>query len=147
MTMRNMIWASICAVALSGAVSSASASPSPTAKRCLLNDYSMLQIAPYKMDENFGLGGYTVLKGAQMYVAAKPGLTAEWLTLQVQRELAALDSGSDPLCAPTVKNVKVSVTPAGGGFWVFLAAPDVKQAQSLFRWTKANVAQPEVRVQ
>ena len=147
MTRRNMIWASIFAVALSGAVSSVSASPAPAPKRCLLNDYSMLQIAPYKADENFGYGGYTVLRGAQMYVAAKPGLTAEWLTLQVQREMAALQSGADPMCTPTVKDVKVSVAPAGGGFWVFLAAPDVKQAQSLFRWTKANVAQPEVRVQ
>ncbi len=142
MTMRNMIWASICAVALSGSVSSASAAPAP--KRCLLNDYSMLQVAPFKTDENFGLGGYTVLKGAQMYVAAKPGLTAEWLTLQVQRELSQLQLGADPLCQPVVKNVKVSVAPAGGGFWVFLSAPDEKSAQALFRWTKANVALPEV---
>jgi len=104
----------------------------------------MLQIAPYKIDENYGYGGYTVLKGAQMYVAAKPGLTAEWLTAQVQREIAKLQTGVDPNCQPTVKNIKVSVAPAGAGFWVFLGAPDVKQAQSLLRWTKANVAQPEV---
>lgn len=144
MTRRNMIWASILAVAVSGVVSSASANPAPTTKRCLLNNYSMLQVAPYNMDENYGYGGYTVLKGAQMYVAAKPGLTAEWLTLQVQREIANLQSGADPLCKPNVKNVKVSVAPSGGGFWVFLSAPDVKSAQQLFRWTKANVAAPQV---
>jgi len=103
----------------------------------------MLLIAPFEMEENYGLGGYTVLRGAQMYIAAEPGLTAQWLTVLVQRELALLQSGSDPLCQMTVKNVNVSVAPAGGGFWVFLAAPDVKQAQALFRWTTANVAHPK----
>jgi hypothetical protein len=142
MTKRNMMMASIFAVAVSAAATSASAAPAP--KRCLLNGYSMLQVAPLKIDENYGYGGYTVLKGAQMYVAAKPGLTAEWLTLQVQRELASLQAGSDPLCQPTVKNVEVAVAPAGGGFWVFLQAPDAKSGQQLFRWTKANVAAPVV---
>jgi hypothetical protein len=142
MTKRNLILASLFAVTLSGAATSASAAPAP--RRCLLNGYSMLQVAPLKIDENYGYGGYTVLRGAQMYVAAKPGLTAEWLTLQVQRELASLQQGSDPLCQPSVKDVKVSVAPAGGGFWVFLQAPDAKSGQQLFRWTRANVASPVV---
>jgi hypothetical protein len=138
MTKSNMMMASILAVALSGAAMSASAAPAP--QRCLLNGYSMLQVAPLKLEENYGYGGYTVLKGAQMYIQAKPGLTAEWLTLQVQRELASLQAGSDPLCQPAVKNVKVSAAPAGAGFWVFLQAPDAKSGQQLFRWTQANVA-------
>lgn len=140
MTQRKMILASILAVAVSGGVAS-SASAAATPKRCLLNDYSMLSVAPLRMDENYGLGSYSALKGAQMYIAAKPGLTAEWLTLQVQREIARLQAGADPLCGAPSAKVKVSVVSAGGGFWVYLQAPDAKSAESLFRWTKANVAQ------
>jgi hypothetical protein len=66
------------------------------------------------------------------------------LTLRVQRELAGLQAGADPLCQPSVSNVKVSVAPAGPGFWVFLQAPDARSGQQLFRWTKANVAAPRV---
>jgi hypothetical protein len=137
MELRKMAKASMLAVVL-GAASSASASPAP-AERCMLKDYSAVSVAAFRTDEDFGLGSYTRLKGAQVYVAAKPGLTAEWLTLSVQRELARLNASPDAACRPAVRDVKVSVTSSGGGFWVFLSAPDERSAASLLRWAQAFV--------
>jgi hypothetical protein len=136
MDMRKVYWASVFAVTLAGAASTAAASPAPT-KRCVLGEYSALSVSPFRTDEDFGLGNYTVLKGAQFYVAAKPGLTAEWLTLSVQRELAKLQSGADQACRPNVRGVTVSVASSGGGFWVFLSAPDERSAASLLSWAKS----------
>lgn len=144
MDIRKMAWASAVAAVLVVS-STASASPEP-AKRCMLNDFSALSVAPFHADEDFGLGSYTVLKGAQVYVAAKPGLTAEWLTLSVQRDLAKLDSNPDAACRSNVRNVQVSVISAGNGFWVVLSTPDEKSAQSLLRWAKGNIAQPQQAV-
>jgi hypothetical protein len=138
MDMRKLYWASVFAVALSGAASTASASPAP-APRCELGEYSPLKVAPYRTDENFGLGTYTVLKGAELYVPARPGLTAEWLTLTLQRDLAKLQNAADSACRLNVRNVQVSVASAGGGFWVFLSAPDERAAKSLLNWAK-NIA-------
>ncbi|HET6331634.1 MAG TPA: hypothetical protein VFG30_00380, partial [Polyangiales bacterium] len=89
----------------------------------------------------------TVLKGAQFYVTARPGLTKEWLTLSVQREMARLQAGADQACRPNVSKVQVSVASAGGGFWVFLSAPDERQAKRLLNWAKTIQPSNQVAVQ
>lgn len=134
MATSKVYWLAVFAVVLGGAAP-AFASLAPAA-RCGLGEYSAFSVSPLRTDENFGLGNYTVLKGAQFYVAAKPGLTAEWLTVIVQRELARLQMDADQACRPNVRNVQVSVAPAGGGFWVFLSAPDARSAARLLSWAK-----------
>jgi hypothetical protein len=135
MDRRNVYWAAVMAVTLAGAATTASANPTP-AKRCVLDDVPAVSVAPFRTDENFGLGTYTVLKGAQLYVPARPGLTAEWLTLSVQRELAKLERSADPACRPNTRSVQVLVESSGPGFWVFLSAPDQHSAASLLSWAK-----------
>jgi hypothetical protein len=145
MEMRKVYWASVMAVVLGGAAT-VSASPGP-AQRCLLGDYPTVAVSALKTEEDFGLGGYTVLKGAQFYVTARPGLTKEWLTLSVQREMARLQAGADQACRPNVSKVQVSVASAGGGFWVFLSAPDERQAKRLLNWAKTIQPSNQVAVQ
>lgn len=146
MDMRKLYWGSVFAVTLAGAASTAWASPAP-AKRCVLGDYAAQSVAPLRAEENYGLGTYTVLKGAQFYILARPGLTAEWLTLSMQRELAKLQSGADPVCRPNVRGLTVSVAPSGPGFWVFLSAPDERSAASLLSWTKRIAPSQQAVVQ
>ena len=135
MGIRTLATVSMLALGLSVA-GTASANPS-LAERCKLNDnYQAVTVQPFHTDENFGLGTYTQLKGAQVYVSAKPGLTGPWITLSVEHELARLSKSDDAMCRPSVKDVKVSVTPAGGGFWVFLSARDENSAAELLRWAQ-----------
>lgn len=143
MEIKKMVVASMFALAM-GSAATASASPA-AAERCGVDKYSVLSVSPFHMEENYGLGGYSVLKGAQFYVTAKPGLTAEWVTLTVQNELARLQGSADPACRPNVKNVSVQVSSAGPGFWVFLGANDESAAKKLLTWAQAIASKPVVQ--
>lgn len=120
-------------VAVLGVVSPAAAR-TDAEQTCVLDEYDALSVAPYHQDEDFGLGTHTRLRGAQIYVEAKPGLTAEWLTVKAQRELAQAGS-----CGPSVKDVRVSVTSAGGGFWMTFAGKDDRSAKALLEWARGVV--------
>ncbi|HKU40133.1 MAG TPA: hypothetical protein VJR89_18365, partial [Polyangiales bacterium] len=74
------------------------------------------------------------LRGAQLYVPARPGLTAEWLSQRVQSELASAGS-----CRPSVPGVQVQVVSAGTGFWIVLSTGDERAAASLLAWAQRIV--------
>lgn len=123
-------------VAVLGAAQTAWAAPAtPNAeKRCVFQEYAPVSVAPFHQDEDYGLGTYTRLGGAQVYVQARPGLTAEWLTLSVQRELAKLTAADG--CRPSVRGVHVSTISAGGGFWVVMTAQNERDAKALLNWAR-----------
>jgi hypothetical protein len=103
--------------------------------------YAVTSVAPFRAEENYGYGTYTRLRGAQLYVPAREGLTAEWLQLSIQQALAkqaGVTNGTNS-CQPTVPNVQVQVVSAGGGFWVQLGAADERSAEALLRWAKTIV--------
>ena len=136
---------SIVAAVLSFAsIAYASPVPGSNANVCVFDKYGATAVSAYRTEEDLGYVSYTMLRGAQLYVPAKEGLTAEWLAANVQRSLS---SGA---CQPDVRDVKVAVVTAGPGFWVFLSAKDERAAASLLRWTKsvvpgANGAQPAAK--
>src|SRR5260221_4981874 len=57
---------------------------------CILRDHTIVSVIPYKEDVRFGRSVYPQLRGAQVYIQAEPGLTAEWLQLTLQRHLPAM---------------------------------------------------------
>jgi hypothetical protein len=122
------------------AASTVHAAAGQKAEQCVFEKYAPAAVEPFRADENFGYGTYPRLRGAQLYIPAREGLTAEWLTLSVQRALA--DGPSEKACQPVVP-VQVSVVSAGGGFWVQLAAADERSAEKLLRWAQSIAhAQP-----
>jgi len=77
------------------------------------------------------------LRGAQIYIQAEPGLTAEWLQLTLERHLAAMKgSAAMPNCALGVGHVRVEVVSAGPGFWVRLIGQDKRTAEEVLRRAK-----------
>src|SRR5262249_14563690 len=104
-------------------------------EQCVFEKYAPASVAPYRVEENYGLGTYSHLRGAQLYVPAREGLTAEWLALSVQRALA--EGPSEQACQPGVSQVQVNVVSAGRGFWVQLAAADDRAAEKLLRWAQS----------
>jgi hypothetical protein len=113
---------------------------------CVFEKYAVSSVAPFRAEENVGYGTYTRLRGVQLYVPAREGLTAEWLTRSVQDALAGQASTpSEQACKPVVP-VKVQVVSAGAGFWVQLGAANETQAESLLQWAK-TVAPTAMRLQ
>jgi hypothetical protein len=111
------------------------ASPAPK-DACIFSKYQASTVAPFNGEENYGYGSYTTLKGAQVFVPAREGLTEQWLAREVQSALASHGSAS---CQPNVSDVQVQVVSAGTGFWVQLTAADANQSEALLQWAKGLV--------
>jgi hypothetical protein len=108
---------------------------------CIFETYGPRAVNPYKVEESVGYGSITVLRGAQLYVPAREGLTKEWLALSVKRALAAPADMQKRSCRPDVRDVSVSVDSAGTGFWVNLGSRDPESARALLRWAQTELAQ------
>ncbi len=67
------------------------------------------------------------LRGADIKIAAQPGLTQEWLQKTIERSIA---SGDCDFGAP---HLTVNVLSAGNGFEVQLTTPDEKAAHEVLR--------------
>lgn len=102
----------------------------PTADVCVLSQYGPSSVAPYGAEVNAGYGTYSQLRGAQVFVPAREGLTQQWLMLQVERSLSA------GACRPSVGDVHVQVASAGNGFWVQLIAANASNASKLLSWAQ-----------
>jgi hypothetical protein len=137
MPTRKMLFAAVC-MALVGATGGALAMPgSPAKDACVFSRYQASTVAPFNGEENYGYGSYTSLKGAQVFVPAREGLTEQWLAREVQAALASHGAAS---CQPTVRDVRVQVVSGGTGFWVQLIAADQQQGKALLQWAKSVVA-------
>jgi hypothetical protein len=124
----------LAAVALSGAMLAPAASfAGPDRKPCILNERSISSVTPYRVYQPAGRGMTARLAGAQVFVQAEPGLTAQWLELTLARHIAQMHTTSMKDCAFSVKDVKVKVDPAGTGFAVKLIARDSSQAEEVLR--------------
>lgn len=120
------------------AVSLASITPAvalagPQHTDCILSAHQITRVAPYKTEVRFGHQTFSEVRGAVVHVQAAPGLTAEWLRLEVGRHLAAMQTNAMADCALDVKGVTVQVDSAGAGFDVKLIARDSKQAEEVLR--------------
>ncbi|MEY4576495.1 MAG: hypothetical protein RL701_1198 [Pseudomonadota bacterium] len=127
---------------LFGVANAQAAGPAPEA--CVFEKYTPIAARPFfKSDSVIAYDAEAVLRGAQIYVPAREGLTKEWLVALVEGALENQSpaQGSELSCAPSAKNVKVSVVSSGAGFWVQLIARDEASATSVLRWANGVVAQ------
>jgi len=101
---------------------------------CILDEHHVVSVVPYQVEEHSGKAVYQRVRGAQVFIQAEPGLTAEWLQLNLQSHTAAMQGpAAMPDCAFDLSNVRVEVTSAGSGFWVRLIAPDAKSGEEVLR--------------
>jgi hypothetical protein len=128
---RNMIGAGILALAVLAPATSFAASKQP----CVLDSYQVTSVAPYRADQPGGKATFNRVQGVEIFVQAQPGLTAEWLRLEVTRYLTRMQRSSTRMhdCAFDVSGTRVQVDPAGTGFSVKLIARDPEQAQEVLR--------------
>jgi hypothetical protein len=113
------------------------AATSPTRDACIFDTYRVRSVAPLRGEINVGYGSYTTLRGAQLYVDAREGLTPEWLSLQITHALAKrAGTGGSQACEPAVSHIQVNVVSAGNGFWVQLSTTDPRESEALLRWAR-----------
>jgi hypothetical protein len=110
----------------------AHASDDGAAQHCVFDDYQTVSVTPLVLEQDVGYGSYSSLRGAQLFVIARPGLTSEWLTLSSQRSLAH--------CGVNASKAHVSVVSAGNGFWIQLRGRDEQEGGALLQWAQGRVA-------
>lgn len=115
------------------------------AEPCVFDKYAPSTVTSYSEEDNLAYGTFSFMRGAQLYIPAQKGLTAEWLQTTIEHALAARAAGSavspkDAVsCNPDVKDVRVAVTSAGDGFWVTLIGRDQKAGEALLKWARNYV--------
>lgn len=125
-------------------VPSVSASSPGRESDCVFDKHEPTTVAPFTVDTAMDWGSHIFASGAQLFVPAREGLTQEWLTATVQRELArahvvATEGGNQDAATcdmPRLKGVHVNVVSAGNGFWVQLLGRDSKTADALMKWAR-----------
>jgi hypothetical protein len=105
---------------------------------CVLAEHRVTKVTPLRVMERSGRGASERLVGAQVFVQAEPGLTAEWLQLSIQRHITQMNSAM-PNCPLDAKDVRVSVNSAGPGFAVQIAGKDAAQAKEILRRAQSLV--------
>jgi hypothetical protein len=139
MSARNLILNTVVPALLLGASSAYAASPKSDS--CVFEKYTPVAARAYSEDDSLNYVTYSTVKGAQLYIPAREGLTKEWLTASAQQALTS--QSNDLTCSPpsSLKNVEVRVVSAGNGFWVQLVSRDERTADKLLKWAQGIVAQ------
>ncbi len=105
----------------------------PTKPACALAVHRVTAVKPYRLIEHSGRGSTERLAGAEIFVQAEPGLTAEWLRLTLEQHLAAMKSIPMADCPLDMNDVRVQVDSAGPGFAVKIIANSARQAKEVLR--------------
>jgi hypothetical protein len=148
MFVRKLIAAAVLTAIPIAPLAARAASESPAAAvqaahaPCALGKYRIGSVTPYVVQQN--LGGRIAVRrvlGAEFFVQAEPGLTAEWLWATLGGHIQAM-KGSTAMkdCALAIDKLQVDVTSAGPGFRVRLIAPDQTSAKEVLNRVRLLVS-------
>jgi len=132
---------SIVAATAAVAVPASAVANAPSKPSCSLLAHRITSVRPYRVDERLGRTSLERLRGAEIFVQAERGLTAEWLQLVLARHITQMrGSASMPDCVFDVDDVTVRVDPGGSGFLVRIIAPDADKAREVLRRARLLVS-------
>src|SRR5262245_27579764 len=123
MSIRKLLSAAaLVASAVLSSPAPATAAPDAQANRCALASFQVTQVASLYTDEHINQTVFRRFAGAQVFLPARPGLTAEWIRSRIAQHKTNAQTAFD--CPLDVKGATVSVASGGTGFWVQMAARD-----------------------
>ena len=135
--MNRSIFITAATVAVAGIVGSATALadekpiPQETRASCqALMGHCVLSVTPRWVEEINGKRT-RYLAGVDVRIAAEPGMTAEYLTVEAQRAAAAGNSAAGSVFG--VEGSRIEVRSTGDGFVFHLTASDTSHAEELVR--------------
>jgi phosphoserine phosphatase len=132
MSFRNFVSGGVLAAALAFPLAASADSAD-----CELHAFKATQVAPLRVRERAGRGTVDRLVGAQVFVPAQQGLSAEWLRSRVESHVLKMKDQPMESCPLTVSDIKVNVVSAGTGFWVQIAAKDAGKAKEVLHLAQA----------
>jgi hypothetical protein len=135
--MNRLMFITAAAVAVAGIVGSANALadekpiPQETRASCHpLMGHCVLSVTPRWIEQINGKRTRR-LAGVDLRIAAEPGMTAEYLTVEAQRAAAAGSLAAGGVFG--VEGSRIEVRSTGDGFVFHLTAPDTNRAEELVR--------------
>jgi hypothetical protein len=135
--MNRMMFITAAAVAVAGIVGSANAVadekpiPQETRASCRpLMGHCVLSVTPRWVEEINGKRT-RYLAGVDVRIAAEPGMTAEYLTVEAQRAAATAPSAAGSVFG--VEGSRIEVRSTGDGFVFHFTASDTGHAEELVR--------------
>jgi hypothetical protein len=131
--------------AIPAAPSNADTPSQPNGTQCTLAQYTITAVEPYRVDLRIARNPVIEVRGAELYIPAQPGLTAEWLQFTLQRDFAKASNGSGENACSFSSKLRVEAVSGGAGFWVRLIAADsteganaLERARALFASQRAD---------
>ena len=115
------------------AVTLADAAGARNGAPCVLHQYRVTSVVPYRTEEHVGKATLQRLRGAEIRVQAQAGLSAEWLRLQLAQQVARMKGAGMKDCALDLQGERVQVDPAGTGYSVKLVVSDSESAKEVLR--------------
>ena len=138
MSIRKLLSAAaLVASAMLSSAAPASAAPDANARSCTLASFQVTQVASLYTDEHINQTVYRRFAGAQVFLPARPGLTAEWIRASIAQHRTNAQAAHE--CPLDVKGATVSVTSGGTGFWVQISARDSDAAREILNRAKRLV--------
>ena len=106
--------------------------------RCELRDYAIRSVEPLVEPDPRSKVGVVQMRGAALFVDARPNLTAEWLQYQLSRHVrAARTAAPSPDCPLDVDDPTIAVRSSGDGFIVHIRSDDDQTADEILRQARA----------
>ncbi len=105
---------------------------------CVLDSYQVLEVHPYRVNTQLGKPAVARLRGAEIYVHARPGVTAEWLRHEIAESMVRTPGMPD--CVISVEAARVQVTSRGHGYVVRVIAPDTAGGREVLARARLMVA-------
>jgi hypothetical protein len=105
------------------------------AEPCFFGQHRVLSVSPVNAEEPRGKASVSRPGGAELYVQAEPGLTAERLRLELARQ--SKNAGDCPFA---MASVRTEVDSAGSGFRVRVLASDPQTAREVLRRSRLMVS-------
>ena len=101
---------------------------------CELRSYTIRSVSAYMERDGRSKVGASRLRGAELFVEAQPGLTAEWLHLQLERHIQAARTATPTAdCPLDVDDPQISVASSGTGFVVRVTVDEEEVADEILR--------------
>ncbi len=108
---------------------------------CELRDYTITSVDAYIERDGNAKIGVNRLRGAELFVEARPSLTAEWLHLQLARHIEAARHATPTAdCPLDVDDPTIAVQSSGPGFVVRIRADNEDDANEILQRSKALVS-------
>ena len=109
---------------------------------CELDRYAPVTVRPhYETDDSPSEEFHAApqLRGAEVFVPARPGLTAEWLWHELGQR-----PGDARSCATGVAGAEINVRPGGAGFVVTIRGGDEASGQQILQLARVDERAPSV---